>query len=234
MTCPTTQGIYWATLYAYMLSLPTRSPEQMRARYDVNSIRPARMGRALNQARDLGLICGLLELTPAGRRYLQAPLSYSPSFRSKPIVSTLSNTYFDITDLLERLLEDASNLTAEKVAELQQLHAEITRLDQGGAPTQYSQEALATGLRYARYQTADGKPHPIEVTTEELENAWEYLHKLAFGSTICAAHPGVERLISNLVSGVLPRNAHELKLLLELRVTHSRLGTNLESSTPPN
>lgn len=149
-------------------------------------------------------------------------------------MTELSITYFEITDLIEYLLTDTSNLTTEKVSELKQIHAEITRLDQGGSPTQYSQEALATGLRYARYQTADGKPHPIEVTVKELQDAWEYLHKLAFGSTICAAHPGVERLISNLVSGILPRNAHELKLLLELRVTHSRLGTNLESSTLPN
>ncbi|GGR67332.1 hypothetical protein GCM10008959_31890 [Deinococcus seoulensis] len=149
-------------------------------------------------------------------------------------MTKLSSTYFEITDLIDHLLTDTSNLTTEKVSELEQIHAEITRLDQGGAPTQYSQEALATGLRYVRYQTADGKPQPIEVADEELQDAWEYFHKLAFGSTICAAHPGVERLISNLVSGVLPRNAHELKLLLELRVTHSRLGTNLGSSTLPN
>lgn len=149
-------------------------------------------------------------------------------------MTKLSNTYFEITDLIDHLLADTSNLTTEKVAELEQIHAEITRLDQGGAPTLYSQKALATGLRYVQHQTASGEPHPIEVTAEELQSAWEYLHKLAFGSTICAAHPGVERLISNLVSGVLPRNAHELRLLLELRVTHSRLGTNLESSTPLN
>lgn len=130
-------GIAWAVLYARTLEIPRHIAAHGRFRFLLSLWCPARMGTgpqpgsgprsALRSAR-----------THARRPSAHGTRSRSTHLRRNPIMTKLSNTYFEITDLIDHLLTDTSNLTTEKVSELEQIHAEITRLDQAGAPTQYS------------------------------------------------------------------------------------------------
>lgn len=68
-------GITWAVLYARTLEVPRHTAAHGRFRLLLSLWRPDQMGRALNRARDEGLISGLLELTPAGRQHIDHVLA---------------------------------------------------------------------------------------------------------------------------------------------------------------
>lgn len=68
-------GVTWAVLYARTLEVPRHTAAHGRLRFLLSLWRPAWMGLAFNQAREKGLICGLLELTPAGRQHIDHVLA---------------------------------------------------------------------------------------------------------------------------------------------------------------